>query len=182
MAIFIKNQICKDTIKVWTHIITVGSLGAALVAPSCGSYVNYNTSCDVCRRCCVNNRIPSQIYCKIQHFFGLCSRPATAVGSPLDPATEVHGALKTLIIKWLEKSRGRAAGHGAGTTTRPRSAPTARPATRSCGAGRCGRGSKVPPRFKAWFEFGCFKSVGPKCTPDLKHGSSWGAFKSGDPK
>ena len=44
---------------------------------------------------------------------------APRLSPPLDPAPEVHGALKTLIIKWLEKSRGRAAGHGAGTTTRP---------------------------------------------------------------
>ena len=46
------------------------------------------------------------------HMFRLGLKKA-AVGSPLDSAPEVHGALKTLIIKWLEKSRGRAAGRPA---------------------------------------------------------------------
>ena len=32
-------------------------------------------------------------------------RPATAVGPPVDPAPEVHGMIRTLIIKRREKSR-----------------------------------------------------------------------------
>ena len=59
-------------------LFIVGALGSTLVAPSRGSYVNYNTSCGVCRCRCVNNRISSPIYCKLQHFlcFALCVAPA----------------------------------------------------------------------------------------------------------
>ena len=54
--------------KIVNRIITVGSLGAALVAPGRGSYVNYSTSC-MLRRCrCVNNSISVANLCKLQYF------------------------------------------------------------------------------------------------------------------
>ena len=55
------------------RIITVGSVGAALVAPCRGSYVNHNTFC-MLRRCrCVNNRISVANLCKLQYFLYVAS-------------------------------------------------------------------------------------------------------------
>ena len=62
------------------RIITVGSLGAALVAPCRGSYVNYNTFC-MLRRCrCVNNRISVANLCKLQYFLYVASLPLFSKG------------------------------------------------------------------------------------------------------
>ena len=65
------------------RIITVGSLGVALVAPCRGSYVNYNTFC-MLRRCrCVNNRISVANLCKLQYFLYVASLPLFSKGFQL---------------------------------------------------------------------------------------------------